>query len=89
MKSLSFILAIALSATLLADEKSYREEIEPLLTEYCFDCHAEGIKKGDFSMDTFGDLRTHMKDREHWYPIWSNLRSQIMPPSDEAQPSAD
>ena len=87
MKSLRFLLTCVLCANLHADENSYRQEIEPLLTEYCFDCHAEGMKKGDFSMDSFGDLGEHIKDRAHWFSVWSNLRAQIMPPSEEVQPS--
>ncbi len=64
---------------------SYKKEIEPLLEFYCFTCHAEGTKEGDFSMDDFGDLSAHLDDKEHWLPIWRNVRSQIMPPSDEDQ----
>lgn len=40
-------------------------------------------------MDNFKDLSAHLNDREHWMPIWRNLRSQIMPPSDEGQPSVE
>lgn len=69
-------------------EDSYRKEIGPLLIEYCFDCHGDGSKKGDFRMDVFKDLSAHLNDTEHWIPVWRNLRSQLMPPSDEAQPSA-
>ena len=74
--------------TAMADE-AYKSEIEPLLVEYCFDCHGDGSKKGDFQMDGFKDLSAHLGDREHWMPVWRNLRSQIMPPSDEPQPSAE
>jgi len=74
--------------TAMADE-TYKSEIEPLLVEYCFDCHGDGSKKGDFQMDGFEDLSAYLGDREHWMPVWRNLRSQIMPPSDEAQPSAE
>lgn len=38
-------------------------------------------------MDEFEDLASHLDDTEHWIPIWKNLRSQIMPPSEEAQPT--
>jgi hypothetical protein len=67
----------------------YEKKIVPLLENYCFDCHAEGISKGDFSMDKFKDLSGHLADREHWLAIWHNLRSQIMPPSDKDQPSTE
>jgi hypothetical protein len=65
---------------------AYREKIGPLLENYCFDCHGDGISKGKFSMDDFKDLPTHLKDRKHWLSIWRNVRSQIMPPPDEDQP---
>jgi hypothetical protein len=65
----------------------YQKEIVPLLEFYCFSCHAEGDSKGEFSMDEFKDLPTHLKDRKHWLPVWHNLRSQVMPPSDEDQPT--
>ena len=38
-------------------------------------------------MDEFKDLPAHLKDRKHWLPVWHNLRSQVMPPSDEDQPT--
>lgn len=65
----------------------YEKKIVPLLENYCFDCHADGASKGDFSMDEFKDLSGHLKDRKHWLAVWHNLRSQIMPPSDKDQPS--
>lgn len=73
----------------MADERKFKSEIEPLLVQYCYDCHGDGTREGDFRMDTFEDLSVHLDDREHWMPVWRNLRSQIMPPSDEAQPSSE
>lgn len=88
MAFLKYIPVLVCCTAAFAGEDSYRKEIEPLLVDYCFDCHGDGLKKGDFAMDAFGDLSKHLNDRRHWYPIWSNLRSQIMPPSEELQPSA-
>ena len=68
-------------------EESYKTDIEPLLINYCFDCHGDGSKEGEFEMDGFKDLSSHTSDTKHWIPVWKNLRSQIMPPSEEAQPS--
>lgn len=72
----------------MADE-AFKSEIQPLLVRYCYDCHGDGSREGDFRMDTFKDLSAHLGDREHWMPVWRNLRSQIMPPFDEDQPSAE
>ncbi|BCX48021.1 filamin [Haloferula helveola] len=66
-------------------EETYRKDILPILEFYCYGCHGDGSSKGKFSMDEFGDLSKHLDDREHWMHIWQNVRSQIMPPSDEDQ----
>jgi hypothetical protein len=80
--------ALAVISSASADpEATYQKKIIPILENYCFDCHAEGISKGEFSMDEFKDLSKHLDDKKHWLPIWHNLRSQIMPPSEEDQPS--
>lgn len=68
-----------------AADDSYREEIVPLLEFYCYGCHGDGSSKGGFSLDEFDDLSAHLDDREHWLAVWRNVRSQIMPPSDEDQ----
>ncbi|RYD38584.1 MAG: DUF1587 domain-containing protein, partial [Verrucomicrobiaceae bacterium] len=65
--------------------ESYKKEIVPLLETYCYSCHGEGVSKGKFSMDEFKDLSKHLDDKEHWMGVWRNVRSQIMPPSDEDQ----
>ncbi|RYD62344.1 MAG: DUF1592 domain-containing protein, partial [Verrucomicrobiaceae bacterium] len=74
--------AVALAA---GPEDNYKKEILPLLEDYCFSCHADGTAKGKFSMDEYKDLASHLNDRKHWLPVWRNVRSQIMPPSDKDQ----
>lgn len=85
IRKLTVVLALAAAAADASPEESYRKNVVPLLENYCFDCHGDGISKGKFSMDEFGDLSKHLDDREHWLAIWRNVRSQIMPPSDEDQ----
>lgn len=63
----------------------YEDEIEPLLDSYCYDCHGYGKSEGNFSMDEFSDLTAHLDNLDHWLPLWENIRSQIMPPSEEDQ----
>ncbi len=83
---LRYIPALLLCLPAFAED-SYESKMEPLLINYCFDCHADGLSEGEFEMDSFDDLTTHLNDISHWIPVWKNFRSQIMPPSDEAQPS--
>jgi mono/diheme cytochrome c family protein len=68
---------------------SYNQEILPLLENYCFQCHGDGDAKGGFSLEDFKDLDAHLVDRKHWLPVWQNVRSQVMPPSDKDQPSVE
>lgn len=84
---LRFLLpAVCLSAKA---EISFKEEIKPLMENYCYDCHGDGASKGDFSMDEFDDLDAHLNDVEHWLAIWRNVRAQIMPPPKKDQPEME
>ena len=95
MKKLARLAGITLGGfladgTLRADPAAiYNKEIVPLLEMYCYECHGEGEAKGKFSMDEFKDLSGHLSNRKVWLPVWQNLRSQVMPPSDKDQPSAE
>lgn len=91
VRALSCLIGCAVGSASAAPgvEAGYGKEIVPLLENYCFKCHGEGTSKGDFSMDEFKDLPSHLKDKKHWLSIWRNVRSQIMPPSEEDQPSAE
>jgi hypothetical protein len=31
----------------------FKEKIEPLLQDYCYDCHGDGADKGDFVLDEY------------------------------------
>ena len=66
-------------------EKVYGKEIEPILIEYCFDCHGDGMDKGDFAMDEYQSLSSHLKDLDVWYEIWKNVRANLMPPPKKTQ----
>ncbi len=85
----SHLIALALLSQAAAADTAttYNKEIIPLLESYCYKCHGEGEDKGEFSMDEFKDLSKHLNDRKHWIAVWHNLRSQVMPPSDEDQPT--
>ncbi len=68
-------------------EQDFRKTFEPLLSNYCYDCHADGVDKGDFTLDEYESLSAHLENRELWLRVWDNLRSHLMPPADKDQPS--
>ena len=79
-------LAAALPAMGAVD---FKKDIVPVLEEHCYDCHGEGSKKGGLALDKYKSLDAHLKDTKLWFAIWKNLQSQLMPPSDEKQPSVE
>ncbi|HRQ87520.1 MAG TPA: DUF1592 domain-containing protein [Bacteroidia bacterium] len=71
-----------------ADEEAYKA-VEPLLVKHCYDCHGDGMDRGDFAMDDFDSLEEHLGDFAVWYEIWKNVRSNLMPPADKPQLTSD
>lgn len=66
---------------------SYRANVEPLFDNYCYDCHGFGTNEGGVTLDEF--TADTIVDHELWMRILKNTRSHIMPPLDEAHPTAE
>ena len=47
-----FLLAMSCGPlwSLAASERDYKKQIEPLLKNYCFDCHGDGVNKGEVAV---------------------------------------
>src|ERR1041385_7788978 len=73
----------------LAAEDDYQKRIEPLLKNYCFDCHGDGMKKGEVAFDEYTNLAAHIANQKLWLAVWQNLQSQMMPPAKKTQPSEE
>ncbi len=65
----------------------FHAQIEPILSQVCYDCHADGVEKGDFSLDDFESIDEHLADKKLWLKVWENLRAEMMPPAEKTQPS--
>ena len=86
------IAAILVPAGMAAADaaREFKDKIEPLLQDYCYDCHGDGAKKGDISLDEFKDLSSHLSNHDLWLRVWRNARTHLMPPVDEDfQPSPE
>lgn len=82
--------SLLMLAPLHADlAKQWDSEIKPILESYCFDCHADGIKKGDFSFDAYGSIAAMQAKRDAWKRVRENLAYELMPPPDKDQPTSD
>ena len=67
----------------------FRKDIEPILKEYCYDCHGDGENKGQVAFDEFKSDAARLGDHDFWLRALKNVRAGIMPPPRKAQPSAE
>lgn len=65
----------------------FRKEIQPILSQYCYDCHGDGSDKGGIVLDEFKSDDAMLKDRELWWNVLKNVRAGIMPPAKKPRPS--
>ena len=71
-------------------QREFHDKIEPLLQDYCYDCHGDGEKKGDLALDEYANPSALLEDRKVWLRIWENLRTEMMPPAKKKfQPTSD
>ena len=79
----------ALPAAEPAAVSHYREKIEPILSNYCYSCHAYGETNGNVSFDTFASNEALVADHNLWWRVLKNVRAGVMPPPDEAKPTQE
>ncbi len=70
---------------------NFREKIQPLLVKYCYDCHADGVNKGQVAFDEFKTAGDILSRHDLWFTALKNVRAGIMPPLEEGvgRPSAE
>jgi mono/diheme cytochrome c family protein len=67
----------------------FESRIKPLLEHYCFDCHGDGSRKGEISLDDPEKGAHKLDNHGLWLQVWKNLRTDLMPPAKKDQPTAD
>jgi len=63
---------------------AFKQDIQPVLEQYCYDCHGRGKEKGGVKLDGF-TTEAALKDKKLWQRVLKNTRTHIMPPSDEEE----
>jgi mono/diheme cytochrome c family protein len=58
----------------------YREQVEPILADNCYDCHGDGENKGSLTLDTFQDAGDFANSTGLWWKVVKNLQADLMPP---------
>ncbi len=83
------IQAVPLMADGGASMPTFRKEIEPILQEYCYDCHGDGMKKGGLALDQFASDEALISNHAHWEKVLKMVRTELMPPNDKSQPTEE
>ena len=81
--------ALCAGASELPGVTRFQKEIQPLLNEYCGDCHFDGAKKGNVAFDEFKTDAEILDSRTLWLNALKNVRAGLMPPEKKPKPSPD
>lgn len=63
----------------------YRDEIQPLVKQFCLDCHNSIDEDGDLDLERFKTLESVRQDPRVFQKMLGQLRDNEMPPEDEPQ----
>ena len=78
--------AVAIDVTAAAD---FKKNIQPVLEEFCYDCHGGGEKRGGVALDAFNSNTNFTEGRDVWWRVLKNLRAGLMPPAKKSQPTQE
>ena len=65
----------------------FSQSLQPLLTRYCNDCHAEGAEEGGFDLGKLSDDLSDAATFAKWERLYDRVRTKEMPPEDADQPT--
>lgn len=94
MKTIGFVFAIqslavaSLVSAPLASPDTW-QEVEPLLVEYCFNCHDSLTAEGEFDLEILSPDFSGIQSAQHWIEVMDNLNASEMPPENEKQPTEE
>jgi hypothetical protein len=67
-------------------QQEFQKTILPLLENYCYDCHSDGVRKGKFALDEHDGYSALLGDLDFWDHVRQMLVTHVMPPVDEVSP---
>ena len=72
-----------------AADAQFHSKVEPVLKEYCYDCHGDGAHKGNVAFDQWKSDAEVAGNSELWWKALRNLRAGMMPPANKPKPTAE
>lgn len=77
---------LARTAGLSPIAENFQRDVAPFLKKHCYDCHADGVRKGRVSFDDFDSEKELFAEKKMWLAALKNVRAGIMPPHEEGVP---
>ena len=81
-----YLLILILSLPAYGDAY-FKDQVQPFLKNYCYDCHNNQKHKGDLNLESLTGFEANLKAVDMWQEVVFQLEDSEMPPEDEAQPS--
>jgi hypothetical protein len=63
----------------------FHQDIQPILREYCYQCHGDGMSKGNVAFDELNS-DSEILNQDLWSKALGKLRAGLMPPQGEKRP---
>jgi hypothetical protein len=73
----------------LSGAAQFHKEVEPVLAEYCYDCHGGGEKKGGVAFDELKSNDDILANHDLWWNALNYLRAGLMPPGSKPRPNKE
>ena len=70
-----------------SDEEGFRKLVQPLIENYCMDCHDEETSKGNLSLEGIKGNLVDGPDLDRWEKALHQLELGQMPPKKKPQPT--
>jgi hypothetical protein len=90
---LAVAFACVLPHTARADEASreaaFRDQLQPLLRAYCFECHGKDDAQGEVQLEKYNAVKDLTADRKEWLRALKQVQLGSMPPEDGPKLDSD
>lgn len=83
------VASAAAGAVGLRGEETFQSKVMPVLQTYCYDCHGDGMDKGNFVLDKHNGYAETLADRKLWDHVREIMSTHVMPPENKDQPTRE
>jgi Protein of unknown function (DUF1592)/Protein of unknown function (DUF1588)/Protein of unknown function (DUF1587)/Protein of unknown function (DUF1585)/Protein of unknown function (DUF1595)/Planctomycete cytochrome C len=67
--------------------RQFQHDIKPLLVQYCYDCHGDGMSKGKLAFDGFKSDDELVAQSNLWLKVLNKVEGGLMPPGKSPHPA--